>query len=175
MLQITINIIDCSNYITCTIIIIIVIIDYYYIIMTVLIWTSVKFHQCRATVHNYKWSIALSFTKSFLFVFYKINFFYPEKIRSRTNITPKSLLAPCQASTRRPQLKSGDFLTEILYSASSPTVSCKNFIRLYFKITSRFSPNAPKFIRPWVLLGYRDLCFTWSTLCWKQQKICKAR
>ncbi|CAH3103630.1 unnamed protein product, partial [Porites lobata] len=46
-----------------------------------------------------------------------------EKIRSRTNITPKSLLAPCQASTKRPQLKSGDFLTEILYSASSATDS----------------------------------------------------
>ena len=101
---------------------------------------------------------------AFYFCFIKSNF-YPEKTRSRTNITPKSLLAPCQASTRKPQLKSGDFLTEILYSASSPTVSCKNFIRLYFKITSRFSPNAPKFIRPWVLLGYRDLCFTWSTLC----------
>ena len=40
MLQITINIIDCSNYITCTIIIIIIIIDYYYIIMTVLMHLS---------------------------------------------------------------------------------------------------------------------------------------
>ena len=82
MLHMTINIIDCSNYITCTQIIIIIIIDYYYIIMTVLIWTSVKFHQCRATVHNYKWSIALSFTNSFLFLFYKINFFIQKKLEA---------------------------------------------------------------------------------------------
>ena len=38
MLQMTINIIDCSNNIACTQIIIIIIIDYYYIIMAVLIW-----------------------------------------------------------------------------------------------------------------------------------------
>ena len=42
MLEITINIIDFSNYITCTIIIIIIIIDYYYIIMTVLSFTNVE-------------------------------------------------------------------------------------------------------------------------------------
>lgn len=124
MLQITINIIDYSNYITCTIV-------YNYDSL------DMKFHQCRATVHNYKCSIALPFTNNSLFCF-KNQFFYPEKIRSRTNITSKSLLAPCQASTRRPQLKSGDFLTEILYSASSPTVSCNNFLCLYFKITSQF-------------------------------------
>lgn len=39
------------------------------------------------------------------------------------SIEPAQLLEPCQAPSRTPQERSGDFLTETLYAASSPTVS----------------------------------------------------
>lgn len=128
MLQITINIIDYSNYITCTIV-------YNYDSLDMKLVLSFTNVERLFTTTNAQ---LLYLSPTTLYFVLKINFFYPEKIRSRTNITSKSLLAPCQASTRRPQLKSGDFLTEILYSASSPTVSCNNFLCLYFKITSQF-------------------------------------
>ena len=41
----------------------------------------------------------------------------------KQSIEPTQLLEPCHAPRRRPLEESGDFLTEILYSASSPTVS----------------------------------------------------
>lgn len=128
MLQITINIIDYSNYITCTIV-------YNYDSLDMKLVLSFTNVERLFTTTNAQ---LLYLSPTTLYFVLKINFYYPEKIRSRTNITSKSLLAPCQASTRRPQLKSGDFLTEILYSASSPTVSCNNFLCLYFKITSQF-------------------------------------
>ena len=44
-------------------------------------------------------------------------------IKNQIRIEPKYLLVLCQAPSRRPHQKSGDFLTEILFSDSSPTVS----------------------------------------------------
>ncbi|KAL9981153.1 hypothetical protein ACROYT_G009817 [Oculina patagonica] len=48
---------------------------------------------------------------------------YDSKLMKNQSIEPTQLLEPCQAPSRRPRQKSGDFLTEILYSASSPTDS----------------------------------------------------
>ena len=44
------------------------------------------------------------------------------KLLKNHSIEPKQLLEPCQAPSKRPHEESGDFLTEILYSACSPTV-----------------------------------------------------
>ncbi|KAJ7381735.1 hypothetical protein OS493_039309 [Desmophyllum pertusum] len=48
---------------------------------------------------------------------------YDSKLMKNQSIEPKKLLEPCQAPSKRPRVKTGDFLTEILYSASSPTDS----------------------------------------------------
>ena len=49
-------------------------------------------------------------------------------MKNLNRIEPKNLLVPCQAPSRRPQETYGDFLTEILFSASSPTVSTNVYL-----------------------------------------------
>ncbi|XP_020622312.1 LARGE xylosyl- and glucuronyltransferase 2-like [Orbicella faveolata] len=48
---------------------------------------------------------------------------YDSRLLKNHSIEPKQLLEPCQALSKRPLVESGDFLTEILYSACSPTDS----------------------------------------------------
>jgi len=74
--------------------------------------------------------------------------YYDSKLMKKpSRIEPKNLLVPCQAPSRRPQETYGDFLTEILFSASSPTDS--DAITLVTQLTFNRISMLKKSLRFW--------------------------